>query len=162
MCSAAIKLSEEHRMLQGHHRSSARLYSRNDTFGSLHLCDRCQRLLSQSPLRRPHCRGLPRIARQKPFRPGQRHTPPREKRRCNLCPARQIFRTTRQSHLSCECAMDRSSLHRPTESSMHAFLDSDSTDVHLLKPACGCKLSIAAMFAWTCNLRNACTRKCCA
>ena len=39
-CAAQLKLSEEHRMLQGHHRSSARLYSRNDTFGSMHL-QRC-------------------------------------------------------------------------------------------------------------------------
>ena len=36
-CAAQLKLSEEHRVLQGHHRSSARLYSRNDTFGSMHL-----------------------------------------------------------------------------------------------------------------------------
>ena len=36
-CAAQMKMSEEHRMLQGHHRSSARLYSRNDAFGSLHL-----------------------------------------------------------------------------------------------------------------------------
>ena len=52
-----------------------------------------------------------------------------------------------------------SSLHRLTESSTHVFLESDSTDVHLLKSACGCKLSVAAMFVWTSNLHNACTRK---
>ena len=55
-----------------------------------------------------------------------------------------------------------SSLHKPTEASKQAFLDSDSADVHLLKPARGCKLSIAAMFVWTSNLHNACTRKGCA
>ena len=36
-CASQMKMSEEHRRLHGHHRSSARLYSRNDTFGSLHL-----------------------------------------------------------------------------------------------------------------------------
>ena len=35
--AAQIMMAKEHRMQQGHHRDSALLYSRNDTFSSLHV-----------------------------------------------------------------------------------------------------------------------------
>ena len=196
-------------MLQGHHRSSARLYSRNDTFGSLHL----QRTITEAVCngfrpQRSMSRGAQAPSPESPFQmdslwppellpntsmhagpwehftsrhellqlqPPALHAEPASDSEAES----EAVQAWAEAYASSGCTADFShdeseqpqlrvcngpwsSLHRPTESSIHAFLDSDSTDVHLVKPACGCKLGIAAMFVWTCNLHNACTRKGCA